>query len=338
MRSGFNPEKDKIKLKNDFFHQVVMPVYIPNVEGYFKDSLNILKYSLESLIKTSHDRTYISVVNNGSCEEVVDYLQKTFKENKIHEIINLTNIGYINAILKGIVGHKFPFVTTADADVLFLNNWQKETYKVFEAFPKTGAICPTPSSKSFNDKTFNILFENFFSNKLFFSEVKSPQALKAFADSIGNANFYKSVHLEKYLTISNGSIKAVVGAGHFVVTYRGDVLEQIKEKYTIYVMGGGSDDILDKLVVNQGLWRLSTEDNYTYHMGNVEEPWMKEVFQSIEVSEKSPEITFEFQCYQEKKILFWTKNVLLKKIMSKRFARIWFLQYKGLRKEEAKKY
>ena len=158
MRVGFNPEKDKVKKVDDFYHQVIIPVYIPNHEGYFKDSFTILKYSLESLIKTSHDKTYISVVNNGCCEIVVDYLQKLFKENKIQELTHSTNIGYVNAMLKGITGHKFALVTTADADVLFLNNWQKETYKVFEAFPKAGAICPTPTSKSLKFYTYNIFF------------------------------------------------------------------------------------------------------------------------------------------------------------------------------------
>lgn len=338
MRIGFNPEKDKIKKKEDFFHQVVMPVYIPNLEGYFTDSFQILKYSLESLIKTSHNKTYISIVNNGSCSEVIDYLQDMFNENKIHEIIHLTNIGYINAILKGIVGHKFTLVTAADADVLFLNNWQEETYKVFQEFPKAGAVCTTPSSKSFNDKTFNILFENFFSKKMKFSKVKNPEALKAFAVSIDNPNFYKDIHLQKYLTVSSSSLKAVVGAGHFVVTYRGNILEEIKEKYTMYVMGGDSDDILDKPAVYQGLWRLATENNYTYHMGNVKEPWMEEILKSLTTSNKVSEISFEFKSYKNGKILFWVKNILLKKIFSKKIVRRWFLKYKGLTKEEAANY
>ena len=37
MRLGFNPHKDKKQIKSDYFHQVVIPVYIPNEEGYFKE-------------------------------------------------------------------------------------------------------------------------------------------------------------------------------------------------------------------------------------------------------------------------------------------------------------
>ena len=42
MRIGFNPNKDKPKSTSHYFHQVIIPVYIPNQEGCFKDSFAIL--------------------------------------------------------------------------------------------------------------------------------------------------------------------------------------------------------------------------------------------------------------------------------------------------------
>ena len=36
MRLGFNPHKDEQQIKSDYFHQVVIPVYILNEEYYFK--------------------------------------------------------------------------------------------------------------------------------------------------------------------------------------------------------------------------------------------------------------------------------------------------------------
>lgn len=49
MRVGLNPNKDKIIENTDFFHQVIVPVYIPHQNDYFKDSFQILKFCLESL-------------------------------------------------------------------------------------------------------------------------------------------------------------------------------------------------------------------------------------------------------------------------------------------------
>ena len=87
MRIGFNPNKDKIKKPDGYFHQVIIPVYIPNNQGYFKDSFQILLNCLESLFKTSHPETYFTIVNNGSCKEVVTYLNQLFNNNKINVIL-----------------------------------------------------------------------------------------------------------------------------------------------------------------------------------------------------------------------------------------------------------
>lgn len=339
MRIGFNPNKDKAQEGNDFFHQVIIPVYIPNHEGYFKDSFQILKYCLESLLKTIHLKTFITVVNNGSCREVTDYLNELYNKERIHEIIHTANIGKLNAVLKGVVGHKFDIITVTDADVLFLNDWQKETYSVFNAFPKAGAISPTPSSKVIKQYTYNILFEKFFSKKLKFSEVKNREAMLSFASSIGNPEFYNEAHLKSYLTVSNDNVKAVIGAGHFVTTYRGTIFNNFKNRFSNFKMGGSSEVMfLDKPVVDQGYWRLSTEDNFAYHMGNVIESWMGERVSTLEdrshVEIEIPSLKINFSL----KIIRFIQAGFFWKTLSKKIIWIWFLQFKGLDKINSKKY
>ena len=49
MRVGLNPNRDKLLPISDYLHQIIIPVYIPNQEDYFKDSLKILKLCLASL-------------------------------------------------------------------------------------------------------------------------------------------------------------------------------------------------------------------------------------------------------------------------------------------------
>ena len=36
MRQGLNPQKDQPITTVDFLHQVVMPVYIPHLNGYYQ--------------------------------------------------------------------------------------------------------------------------------------------------------------------------------------------------------------------------------------------------------------------------------------------------------------
>lgn len=337
MRIGFNPNKDKIQEANVFFHQVVIPVYIPNQEGYFKDSFQILKYCLDSLFKTCHAKTYFTIVNNGSCDAVVTYLNSLQKELKIHEVIHTTAIGKLNAILKGLIGHNFDLITIADADVLFLNDWQKNTYDVFETFPKTAAVSPVPSSKVLKQFTGNLIFENLFSSKLKFTKLKDKESMQMFAKSIGNEGFYNEVQLSKNLTITKDSVTAVVGAGHFVATYKGACFDSIKKRFSNYSLGGNSEQLLlDKPVEDKGYWRLSTVGNYAYHMGNVVEDWMFEVFSKIEEDKKEIEIPKKIG--NKTNVYLRPFVALFFKILTKRVIWLLFLQYKGLTKKEAKQY
>lgn len=338
MRIGFNPNKDKIKKPDGYFHQVIIPVYIPNNQGYFKDSFQILLNCLESLFKTSHPETYFTIVNNGSCKEVVTYLNQLFNNNKINELIHSTNIGKLNAILKGINGHRFKLITISDADVLFLNNWQKETYTIFENFPKAGLVSPVPSSKMLKHFTYNIIIDNMFSSKLSFTKVLNPKALLHFAKSIGNMKFYNQIQLNKNLTIKSNHKKAVVGAGHFVATYRGTIFKSIKQSYSNYNLGGNSEnDFLDKPIIDLGMWRLSTEDNYCYHMGNVKEEWFNEELSKLIF------LKDQLKCPTLTPVLFSKVNLnikyfIFKKLLSKKIIWTWFLKFKGLNSNEAKEY
>lgn len=339
MRSGHNPHKDKKESVSGFIHQVIIPVYLPDGGDYFRDGLQILRYCLESLSKTIHSKTFVTVVNNGSSGEVINYLDKLYSQGKIHELIHTVNIGKLNAVLKGISGNVFPLVTVADADALFLNGWQKATYDVYGAFPKAGAVCPVPSSKSYRTYTGNIWSENLFSSRFGFTETKNPEALKAFAQSIGNPDFYNRQQLEKYLTINSDGITAVVGAGHFLATYRGSIFKNIRRRFSEFKLGGDSErEILDLPVVRNGLWRLSTHDNYAFHMGNIAEPWMKDKLESLHDNDFEPQHAPAFKSTAFTKTGDFIKNRIFGKLLSNKKILVLLLRYKGLSSETAKKY
>lgn len=338
MRKGINPIKINPNHNSDYYHQLIIPVFIPNNEGYFKDSFNVFKISIESILKTTHPATFITVVDNGSTEEVVHYIQSLYSQSKIHEIINTYNIGKINGVYKALVGHSFPIVTIADADVLFLSNWQKATYDIFETFNKVGAICTTPNSRNIKKLTQNIYFDLFFSSKLNFSKVKNPEAMKDFLVSTNNEKMFRSIHYQKYLTIQDNEIEAVVGAGHYVITFRKDSIKNLKYATQDELLGANLMYDFDKLIVENGFWRVSTSENYTYHMGNVSEKWMYDKLKNTEEVKtiyKSPKLIPN----PKNKVINWIKIVAFKKIL---FATIslwkYFLRFKGLSKEESKQY
>jgi hypothetical protein len=316
---------------------VIVPVYIPHQNDYFKDSFQILQLCLESLFKTSHSKTYFSIVNNGSCLEIINYLNQLKLDNKIHEVVHTTAIGKLNAILKGLTGHQFPLITITDADVLFLNHWQKATYEVFEAFPKAGVVSPVPNPKNLRYYTANIIGKTFFSKNVAFTPVVAKAGMEAFAKSIGNESLYKAIHLEKQLTITKENITALIGAGHFVATYKGVSFDLLKQRFSKYSLGGDSEQfLLDQPATDLGFWRLSTQNNYAYHLGNVMENWMQNELESIAFETSIFENVVDYKVYSGLLNVFYMK-FFSRLIFRKPFWQL-YLHYKGLTLEKAKQY
>ncbi|MGJ5640609.1 glycosyltransferase family A protein [Formosa sp. S-31] len=337
MRKGVNPNKNRTLEAFEYIHQVVLPVYIPNQEGYFKDALKILQCCLESLFKTIHKKTFITVVNNGSCMDVTKYLQELYSKGLIQELIHTGNIGKINAINKGLSGARIELITIADADVLFLNDWQTETIRIFNNFPKAGVVGIVPQFKMYADLCSNLLFEHFFSKKLTFTKVVNPESMQHFYKSIGWDNNYNQDFLKVKLSIENKlGFKAIVGSGHFVATYRYSALAKRPVEVTNKKMGMMLRKYFDEPVLKIGGWRLTTENNYAYHMGNVHEPWMDEVFDNLKQFEGEM-LSYTYKPLTTSYLSYFMKNHLFRKLMENKKFINWFIKFKGLPKEMTKR-
>lgn len=336
MRIGLNPNKNKILETSKYSHQVVIPVYIPNKEGYFKDSFKIFQLSLVSLFATVHNKTFITIVNNGSGEFIKDYLDDLFKSKKIHEVIHTENIGKLNAILKGLAGNAIELVTISDSDVLFLPNWQLETAKIFSEVPKAGVVGIVPQFKMYEANCGNVLFDNLLNKNLKFITVKNPNALIRFYDSIGWDRAYNQDYLAYHLgLVINPNLKVLIGSGHFVATYKKDIFDEITT-FIPFKLGGISEAYLDVAPLKKDYWRLTTNDNYAYHLGNTLEDWMEKVhnkeyaigclYSNFEKSTKTNGLSY------------FIKNRLFVKFISVKWMDKLFLKWKALPKEMIKKY
>lgn len=335
MRIGYNPHKDQVLEKSEFTHQVVMPVYIPNQDGYFKDSLTILKLTLESLFKTTHNKTFFSIVNNGSCNAVVDYLEHLYKKGSIQELIHTTNIGKLNAILKGLVGNAIELVTITDADVLFTNGWQLETAKVFKIFPKVGVVGIVPQFNMFKSYCGNVIFDNLFNKNFKFLPIKSPQALALFYKSIGWDETYNKDFLKYSLGIQNKETNILLGSGHFVATYKKQQFDTVKS-YLAYKLGGNTEGYLDSAALEFDYWRVTTQENYAFHMGNVLEDWMLKTTSNN--TNKDAVISGFSKRKKMNSMSYFIKNKLFYKLVLSKWLSVFFYRSKGLPKEIAKNF
>ncbi|WP_300978469.1 glycosyltransferase family A protein [Flavobacterium sp.] len=336
MRIGFNPHKDKVQDTSDYLHQVIIPVFIPNEEGYFKDSFAILKLCLESLFSTIHKKTFVTIVNNGSNTIISEYLDLLFKTHKIQELIHTDNIGKLNAILKGLAGNNIELVTISDADVLFLPNWQKETVKVFAKVPKAGVVGIVPQFKMYESHCGNVLFDTLFHSNLRFVPVQNKEALIRFYDSLGWDRKYNPDYLAYNLALEiNPELSVLIGSGHFVATYKKDIFESVVT-YIGFKMGGNSEGYLDKLPLEKDYWRVTTLDNYAYHLGNTLEDWMQ-----VPIVSEEAEPHFDCGFPKNKRLhpfLYWIKNRVFVKFISIKILVQLFLKSKKLPESMIQKY
>lgn len=288
MRVGDNPSKSNFLIKIDSTHRIIISVYIPNLEEpYFKQSQKIFRLCLESLISTVHQNTRISIIINGCCEEVQEMIYDYKNRFSIVDQVFYTkeNLGKINAIYSIVKSNLEPLFTVTDADVMFLPNWQYEIERVFQEFPEAGMVSPVPSSKGYLYSTASTIFYGLFKGKIKFQDVKDPEGLINFQNSVGS-NLYQDIHLKKYLVVSNGKAEAVVGCGHFVATFRNEVFESGPSQVCKYRVQGDSEvNYLDSPNDKAGYLRLATLGNYAYHLGNSMMPWMETKFEEIKSSQ-----------------------------------------------------
>lgn len=296
MRIGTNPN---INSTIDFSvksHRVIIPIYIPNAEGYFVDAFNVLKVCIDSLLKTINKDTAITLISNASSKEVNDYISNLYSKRKVDKVVfNSENVGKINAIITETRASFEEFITYSDADVFFDKGWLKQTFTMFKNVPKAGFVSmnPTPyncshANSTILDNMFTILFKKQKTNT-----VCSYLDLEHFFNSVGRTKeaLDKAFNGECY-TVSNENY--IIGAGHFCCTIRKTpTLKEIPSEQSKIVLSTSSDaGYLDIPFDKTGLWRISSPKAFVWHMGNnLERDWASQKLESL-VNFKEDDFTF----------------------------------------------
>jgi len=280
MRVGTNPQKQEQKIILTTHHRIVAVVYIPNEEGFYKNSLPVFKMCLESLVTTINSKAAITIVNNGSYDKVSELLNTYLSEKKIDTVItHRNNIGKIDAQIGAARGAREPLVTLTDSDILFVKGWQEMVEEVFASFPNVGSVSPIPLRKGLYSYTSTVL------KQIILKRLKF--VLKAIPENLENYNrFLKSINwnieldlTNKWPVVENNGVKAIVGSAHQVLTINRDILFTTSPSNpSLTLVGGNSEnEYVDIPIDKAGKLRLATYHNYAFHMGNVLEDWMIEV-------------------------------------------------------------
>lgn len=309
MRIGKNPEKKIYKEILYKPHRIIIPVYIPeSKEEYFNNLFSVLKTSINSLLKTTNEtQTNITIISNNSKKEVTDYIDGLLYSKKIDKHVKLAkNYGKVYTILSEAKASYEQFITIADADVFYFSNWLNSTIQVFKNYKKAGVVAPLPMPQLAYYSNYSLFFNNLHRVKK--GKVVLDKDILLFEKSINSKiSLEKNNWFRNQLYLNKKKYKVCIGAGHFIATYRKEVLHNIKLKKTKFVFEDGAerfylDDPIDKL----GYYRLSTIKTFAYHLGNNIPNWINEYkFTELKITKYSTDIKFKppFFSYKIKEII-----------------------------------
>lgn len=339
MRQGLNLSKEQLIKDSKIKHRVIIPLYIPHQNNYYADALAVFKMCLTSIKKTSYYELHISVISDGCCLEVNKELQDLFNQGNINELIlEHENIGKLNAILKALRTVNEPYVTITDADILFLNSWDAEVFKVFNTFKKAAVVSPIPLFRKQLSYTSNIWVDYLFSKQLKFRPVKNPDALERFAKSIGWDSLERRFK-DVIMTLKQDDVTAVISAAHCVATYKTSYLKHLPKENTKFKLGGDSEGkYLDQPPYQLDGYRLSTYDNYAYHVGNTIDPWLRKEYDNLHlVNQKSSFLDVNSITPKHKPFKIILQKLFIK-ALTKRSIYNFVLLRKGLTKKQLKQF
>lgn len=109
------------------------------------NALDYTKISLSSLFKNTHYPAFLTIVDNGSTDGTIEYLdnlQPLGAIKQIKLIKNKKNLGYGGAINQGYLQFNTNYVVVANNDVIFTESWLTKLINVYEKEPNIGVLAP----------------------------------------------------------------------------------------------------------------------------------------------------------------------------------------------------
>jgi len=277
MRKGQNPAKMGLKAYQPKPLGVALLTYIPNQEGFFKNSLEVLKYQIASLHSATTDFDLL-VFDNGSCLAVQEELQRWKEQGQIHFLflsqVNVGKVGAINWILSGMPND---WICYSDGDMFFRPGWLENSLAIFDAFPTAGLVFAQPTlfdtlrgtGQAYHQLEADGRFQ-------LTKEIIPAESVREYA-----LGFDVNAELEKQLMETPVSVaedktsrvRAVVGGAHNQFLVSRAVARRIVPLPTQFALSPIEDSAFNRRVDDLGLVQLSTIEPFTFHVGNRLDEW-----------------------------------------------------------------
>jgi glycosyltransferase involved in cell wall biosynthesis len=277
MRKGQNPAKFVKDVVRPERITVALLNYIPFLSGFYAETLDVLKVSLESMRTDAGLPFDLMVFDNGSCPEVREFLVEEKEDGRIQYLVlsekNVGKGGAWNMMLAGAPGE---IIAYTDSDVLFSPKWLSRSVEILETFPNVGMVTARPfrTPPEFYESTLKwarenaqledgqfIPWETFLEFNLSLGQTEEENK-KVYAETRDWRINYRPEQSEA----QTKNVVAYAGASHWQFTAYKSTLQRFLPFDMDKPMGQVRQ--LDKRMNDAGLLRLMVSDPLAMNMSN----------------------------------------------------------------------
>ena len=273
-RIGRSPTRNKISSYKPAEVSIAVISFIPELVGYHKYRLDVLKLTLQSIIQNTDKPYDLMVFDNGSCIEVTDYLSQLKDEGLIDFLfLSHQNIGKIGAMQILFTAAPGKYIAYSDDDVFFYPGWLPAHIEIMKTYPDVGMVSGV-AVRNKSERSSRSLKKYMSSEPegLSWSNTKRiPDGWEIeWAKSTGRD---PEEHLESTkdkldLVLKLDNIEAFAGANHYqFLATKEALLNALPDDWTGRLMGEMME--LDEAIDLQGMLRLSTIGKFAAHIGNL---------------------------------------------------------------------
>lgn len=246
-------------------------VFIPSLDGYWEQSLDVLKICLRSLRESTEVPFDLMVFDNGSCAAVVEYLTDAHQQHEIQYLmLSDTNVGKTGAWNMLFAAAPGDIVSYTDSDILFFPGWLEKSLELLETFPQAGLISaqahrwtaensPATMEAIAGDNTLTVEKGALLpEGHLLYQRIGLGDSEERFRERITG---------RQDVRISRDRVTAYVGATHCQFLSTKQHLTQIMP-FPVTSPVGRDEGQLEERTNHLKRWLLSTSEYLFHHMGN----------------------------------------------------------------------
>ncbi|MBK9239161.1 MAG: glycosyltransferase family 2 protein [Acidobacteria bacterium] len=279
MRVGSNPNKEGTSSYLPARVTICVLVCIPTLTDYHAHRLDVLKLCLDSIVKHTDVPYDLLVLDNGSCDEVVDFLRSLRDQGVIRFLLlSSGNVGMAGAYRLMFGAAPGEVVAYCDDDILFYPGWLQAHLAILDSFPRVGMVSGVPIRHQFRygnrylaqylldfpnvaAKTGHFIPDEW--ERDFFASVTGPPRVES------TLNRIRAAHTE--VVLEHQGLRAYSTATHFqFLAPKAVIIQGLGTDWPAGLMTG--DQEMDERIDALGYARLSTFGRYVRHIGNVITP------------------------------------------------------------------